>query len=407
MCGISGVFALSGPLAPDVGSALPAMNGALAHRGPDGDGFFSDTRAALGHRRLAIIDRAGGRQPLANEDSSCWIVFNGEIYNHRSLRPLLEAKGHRFRTVSDTEVILHAYEEFGPACVERLEGMFAFAIYDGRRGELFAARDRLGKKPFFYTVLDGTFHFASELPALRHSPRWRGDVDLTALEGYLSLGYFIAPSTIYRNVHKLMPGHWLRVADGKIETRQYWDVQEFDTDHRPDEQLIEDIDATLREAVTARLESEVPLGAFLSGGIDSGLVVSYMAEALGDRLVTATVGFGEAAHNELEAAGLTAAHFHSRHHASTIEPELSVVIEPVTSHLGEPLADSSAIPTWYVSREARKHVTVALSGDGGDETFAGYDFRYVPHALEASARRFMPSALGPAAAYVGEHWPRG
>jgi asparagine synthase (glutamine-hydrolysing) len=406
MCGISGVFALNGPLDPEVRGALPAMNCALAHRGPDGDGFFNDTRVAVGHRRLAIIDRAGGQQPMANEDGTCRIVFNGEIYNHRALRPLLEAKGHRFRTVSDTEVILHAYEEFGPACVERLEGMFAFAIYDGRRQEVFAARDRLGKKPFFYTVLDGTFHFASELPALTHSPRWRGDVDLTALEGYLSLGYFAAPSTIYRDVFKLLPGHWLRVSRGGVETRQYWDVQEFDTDGRSDAELIADIDRTLRQAVHDRLESEVPLGAFLSGGIDSGLVVSYMAEALGDRLVTASVGFGHAGHNELEAAGVVASHFKSRHHASVIEPELDEVIEPVTSHLGEPLADSSAIPTWYVSRAARKHVTVALTGDGGDESFAGYDFRYVPHALEALVRSVMPEALAPAAAWLGTRWPR-
>ena len=392
MCGISGVFALDGPLDPEVRHALPAINGALAHRGPDGDGFFNDIPVALGHRRLAIIDRAGGQQPMANEDGSCWIVFNGEIYNHRAVRPLLEAKGHRFRTVSDTEVILHAYEEFGAACVDHLEGMFAFAIYDGRRRELFAARDRLGKKPFFYTVLDGTFHFASELPALAQSPRWRGDVDLTALEGYLSLGYFVAPSTVYRDVFKLLPGHWLRISGGRVSTHQYWDVREFDTDLRPDDELIGEIDATLRQAVTDRLESEVPLGAFLSGGIDSGLIVSYMAETLGDRLVTASVGFGDAAHNELEAAGLVAGHFGSRHHASVIEPELDEVIGPVTSHLGEPLADSSAIPTWYVSREARQHVTVALTGDGGDESFAGYDFRYVPHALEASVRRVMPGA---------------
>src|ERR1700730_3197747 len=406
MCGISGVFALNGPLDPKVRGALPAMNGALAHRGPDGDGFFNDTRVAFGHRRLAIIDRAGGQQPMANEDSTCWIVFHGEVYNHRALRPLLEAKGHQFRTVSDTEEILHAYEEFGPACVERLEGMFAFAIYGGRRQVLIAAGDRPGKKPFFYTVLDGTFLFASELPALTHSPRWRGDVDLTPLEGYLSLGYFIAPSTIYRKVSKLLPGHWLRVSGGSVETRQYWDVQEFDTDHRPDAQLIEEIDATLRQAVTDRLESEAAPGAFLSGGIDSGLVVSYMAEALGDRLVTASVGFGQAGHNELEAAAVVASHFQSRHHASVIEPELTEVIEPVTSHLGEPLADSSAIPTWYVSREARKHVTVALTGDGGDESFAGYDFRYVPHALEASVRSVMPEALTPAAAWLATRWPR-
>ncbi|HET9830835.1 MAG TPA: asparagine synthase (glutamine-hydrolyzing) [Vicinamibacterales bacterium] len=406
MCGICGAFSLDGPLDPEVRKSIADMNAALAHRGPDGDGFYNAPQVALAQRRLAIIDRAGGRQPMANEDETCWITFNGEIYNHRSLRPLLEAKGHRFRTNSDTEVILHAYEEFGPACVERLEGMFAFVIYDGRRNELFAARDRLGKKPLFLAVLGGTLHFSSELPALMRSPRWRGDLDLTALEGYLSLGYFLAPSTIYKNVFKLLPGHWLRASVRGLETRQYWDVREFDTDHRPDEQLLEEIDATLRQAVHDRLESEVPLGAFLSGGIDSGLVVSYMAEALGDRLVTTSVGFGEKEHNELEAAGVVADHFKARHYASVIAPELDEVIAPVTDHLGEPLADSSAIPTWYVSREARRHVTVALSGDGGDETFAGYDFRYVPHALEASARKVMPHALAPAADWLGSRWPR-
>jgi asparagine synthase (glutamine-hydrolysing) len=406
MCGICGVFALDGRLHPDARAAVPVMNAAIAHRGPDGDGFYDAVDVSLGHRRLAIIDRARGHQPMSNEDGSCQIVFNGEIYNHRELRPELEAKGHRFRTSSDTEAILHAYEEYGPACVEKLEGMFAFAIYDGRRHELFAARDRLGKKPFFYTVLDGMFHFASELSALAKSPLWKGELDLTGLEGYLSLGYFIAPSTIYRDVHKLLPGHWLRVANGRIQTAEYWDVREFDTDDRPAEELLPDIDATLRRAVHERLESEVPLGAFLSGGIDSGLVVSYMAEALGDRLVTTSVGFGERGHNELEAAELTARHFGSRHHAEEIEPKLEDVLGPVTAGLAEPLADSSAIPTWYVSRAARRHVTVALSGDGGDESFAGYDFRYVPHALEASARRFMPTGMAPAAGWLGARWPR-
>ncbi|HYN08738.1 MAG TPA: asparagine synthase (glutamine-hydrolyzing) [Vicinamibacterales bacterium] len=406
MCGISGVFALDGRLHPDARAAVPLMNGALAHRGPDGEGFFDAVDVSLGHRRLAIIDRAGGHQPMANEDGTCQIVFNGEVYNHRDLRPELEAKGHRFRTSSDTEAILHAYEEYGPACVEKLEGMFAFVIYDGRRRELFAARDRLGKKPFFYTVLDGTFHFASELGALTRSPLWKGDLDLTSLEGYLSLGYFVAPATIYRDVHKLLPGHWLRVANGRIQTAEYWDVREFDTDQRPADELLPEIDAALRRAVHERLESEVPLGAFLSGGIDSGLVVSYMAEALGDRLITTSVGFGERGHNELEAAELTANHFGSRHHAEVIEPRLDDVLGPVTTGLSEPLADASAIPTWYVSRAARRHVTVALSGDGGDESFAGYDFRYVPHALEASARRFMPPGIAPAAGWLGAHWPR-
>ncbi len=406
MCGISGMFALNDTLPPGARQCVAAMNNALAHRGPDGDGFFEDPRAVLGHRRLAIIDRAGGHQPMTNEDGSCWIVFNGEVYNHRSLRSLLEDKGHRFRTSCDTEAILHAYEEFGPACVERLEGMFAFAIYDIKRRELFAARDRLGKKPFFYTTLDEVVHFASELPALTRAARWRGEVDLTALEGYLSLGYFLAPSTIYRGVFKLPPAHWLRVRDGRVEVQRYWDITEFDTDDRPVDEILQDIDQTLRVAVHERLESEVPLGAFLSGGIDSGLVVSYMAEALGDRLVTATVGFGERKHNELDAAALVATHFHSRHYADVIEPHLEEVIGPVTDRLGEPLADSSAIPTWYVCRTARRHVTVALSGDGGDESFAGYDFRYVPHSLEESARRVMPGALSPAALWLSERWPR-
>jgi asparagine synthase (glutamine-hydrolysing) len=406
MCGIAGVFSSAHPLLPELRPAVRAMTTAMAHRGPDGDGFHDDPFVSLGHRRLAIIDRAGGHQPMSNEDGSCWIVFNGEVYNHRSLRPLLEAKGHQFRTASDTEAILHAYEEYGPACVERLEGMFAFAIYDGRRRELFAARDRLGKKPFFYTVIDGVFHFASELPALARSPLWNPAIDLSALEGYLSLGYFVAPATVYRDVYKLLPGHWLRVSAAGVETREYWDVREFDTDNRPADDLVAEIDRTLRQAVHDRLESEVPLGAFLSGGIDSGLVVSYMAEALQDRLVTTSVGFGDAEHNELEAAAMVARHVGSEHYTEVIEPQLAEVIGPVTAGLGEPLADSSAIPTWYVSRAARRHVTVALSGDGGDETFAGYDFRYVPHALEASARQWMPQALGPAAGWLGSRWPR-
>ena len=407
MCGISGAFGLDGPLGDDVRAGVRAMNAEMSHRGPDGDGFFDAPRVAFGHRRLAIIDRAGGHQPMANEDGSCWIVFNGEVYNHKSLRPALEARGHQFRTTCDTEVILHGYEEYGPAVVDKLDGMFAFAIYDGRTGELFAARDRLGKKPFFYTVVNRVLLFASELPALTRSPLWRGDVDPSALEGYLSLGYVVAPATIYRNVYKLMPGHTLAVSGGTLRTRQYWDIPAFDVDDRPADALIAEIDETLRKAVHCRLESEVPLGAFLSGGIDSGLVVSYMAEALGDRLVTASVGFGEAEHNELDAAAVVAEHFKSRHYAETIRPTLEEVIEPVTALFGEPMADSSAIPTWYVSRAARRHVTVALSGDGGDEAWAGYDFRYVPHAMEASARRFLPPALRGVAAAVGRTWPRG
>ncbi len=407
MCGIAGIATLDGPLAPDLRLACRGMTDLLQHRGPDGDGFFDDPHASLGHRRLAIIDRAGGAQPMSNEDGSCWIVFNGEIYNHRALRPVLEARGHRFRTSSDTEAILHAYEEYGTGCLDRLEGMFAFAIYDSRSRELFIARDRLGKKPLFYFVGGGALHFASELRAFAASPAWKGDPDLTSLEGYLALGYYLAPRTAYRNVNKLEPGCWLRLANGAVTTGRYWDITEFDSAAGSDEELIDTIDQTLRQAVLERLESEVPLGAFLSGGIDSGLVVSYMAEGLGDRLVTASVGFDSAEHNELEAAALTARHVRSRHHEETVSPRLDEVFDDIVDAFGEPLADSSAIPTWYVSRVARRHVTVALSGDGGDETFAGYDFRYVPLAFESRARRLRRGRRGRRiAARLAAVWPR-
>ncbi len=407
MCGISGLFSLGGPLDPALAHAIRPMNHALRHRGPDGDGFFEDGHAALGHRRLAIIDVAGGAQPIANEDRSAWIVFNGEIYNHLALRRDLEGRGHRFQTRSDTETILHAFEEYGTDTPALLEGMFAFAIYDQRRRTLFAARDRLGKKPFFYAVLGGALHFASEIKSFYASPAWTGDLDLSSLEAYLSLGYVLAPGSVYRDVRKLMPGRWLQAQDGRIEERRYWDVPEFDTDRRPAAAVLEELDGLLRTAVSDRLESEVPLGAFLSGGIDSGLVVSYMAETMGRPPVTASVGFGGAEHNELDAAAVTARAVGSLHHPHTVDPRLEDVFDPIVRAFDEPFADSSAVPTYYVSQAARQHVTVALSGDGGDETFSGYDFRYVPHAVEQRLRRFVPGAIGRGAmGALARLWPR-
>src|ERR1700730_6925470 len=246
MCGIAGVAAVSGQLDPEVRAALPAMTGALRHRGPDGEGFFTDDFVGLGHRRLAIIDREGGKQPLANEDGSCWITFNGEIYNHRDLRTELVARGHQFRTRSATEAIVHAYEEFGASCVDHLEGMFAFAVYDQRRRELFIARDRLGKKPLYYAILSGVLHFASEIKAFYHSPAWNGAIGFSELESYLSLGYFLAPGTVYQHVRKLEPGHWLRLRNGAVEVRRYWDVECFDDYQGTEAAAVEILDSSLR-----------------------------------------------------------------------------------------------------------------------------------------------------------------
>lgn len=407
MCGISGLVSLEGDLSPDVSAAITPMTDKLYHRGPDGGGYFHAPWLALGHRRLAIIDRAGGDQPLANEDRTVWIVFNGEVYNHRELRRELEARGHTFRTQSDTEAIVHAYEEFGDACVERLDGMFAFAIADLRRRRVLLARDRLGKKPLFHATFGGVLHFASEIKAIKASPLWNGARDLDAVEGYLSLGYFVAPATVYRHVRKLEPGHTLSIEGSQIAIRKYWDIESFDTDSRAERALVDEVDARLAAAVARRLESEVPIGAFLSGGIDSGLVVSYMAEALGTSPITASVGFDHRDHNELEPAGLTASHFSTRHTTATVDPKLEDVLDPIVKSFDEPFADPSAIPTYYVSRMARQHVTVALSGDGGDEAFAGYSWRYVPHAMEEKVRKFVPGDAGrKAAAWLGARWPR-
>ncbi len=407
MCGIAGVMALTGILPPQIRGAVPAMTDTLLHRGPDGEGFFSDPVAALGHRRLAIIDREGGRQPLSNEDGSCWVVFNGEIYNHHDLRHLLTARGHTFRTRSDTEAIVHAYEEFGASCVDHLEGMFAFAVYDQRNRQLLLARDRLGEKPLFYAEFGGVLHFASEIKALRASPAWDGALDFEQLESYLSLGYFLGPDTVYRKVRKLLPGHCLSVRHDHVTVRRYWDIERFDDWVGTEDEAVALLDAQILEHVRERLESDVPLGAFLSGGIDSGLVVSCMAESHTEAIVTTSVGFGESAYDELGLAALTARRYSTDHHAHVISHQIDEAFDAVVRAFDEPFADSSSLPTWYLSREARRYVTVALSGDGGDEAFGGYDFRYVPHGVEQMVRRFLPSpALRRAVGWCGARWPR-
>jgi asparagine synthase (glutamine-hydrolysing) len=407
VCGICGVFSLEGQLDPRVSRAVPAMTETLARRGPDGHGFLADTRAALGHRRLSIIDRAGGAQPMSNEDGTCWVVFNGEIYNHHAVRSRLIGLGHQFRTVSDTETIVHAYEEFGAGCLEHLDGMFAFALYDQRAATLFLARDRLGKKPLFYATFGGVLHFASEIKALTKSPYWDGSIDLGSLEGYLSLGYFVAPDTPFKGVRKLPPAHWLMASNGRISVSEYWDITSFDGNSDSQHDTLVRLDTLMADAVRDRLESEVPLGAFLSGGIDSGLVVTYMSDASPTPPVTVTVGFDDAAHNELTAAELTARQCRSEHHPHVLHPTLDEVLEPLVAAFDEPFADSSAVPTYYLCQAAREHVTVALSGDGGDETFAGYDFRYMPERVEGVLRGILPPGPGQAASRaLASIWPR-
>ena len=383
------------------------MTRALQHRGPDGEGWTGNNRAALGHRRLAIIDRAAGQQPMFNEDGSVWVVFNGEIYNHRALRRELVARGHVFRTTSDTETIVHGFEEWGAGCVERLHGMFALAAYNATRHELLLARDRLGKKPLFYAMLGGALHFASEIKSLRHSPVWDGDINTGALEAYLSLGYVPAPDTMYRHVRKLEPAQHLLLRGGRAQLTTYWTVQRFDDDRREPAAVIADIEESVRTAVVDRLESEVPLGAFLSGGIDSGLVVSFMAESMNRPVMTCSVGFGDPAHDERSLAALTAERWNTDHTEERVHSALGEMVDTIVEAFDEPFADSSAIPTYLVSAAARRRVTVALTGDGGDETFGGYGFRYLPHLAEHHARRLLPTLASRALAQAGRRWPRG
>jgi asparagine synthase (glutamine-hydrolysing) len=357
----------------------------MRHRGPDASGEWSDGTCALGHRRLAIIDLSeAGRQPMGNEDGTIQVTFNGEIYNFVALRRELRGLGHRFRTRTDTEVIVHAYERWGIRCVERLRGMFAFAVWDRRRRRLFLARDRVGKKPLFYARQADRFLFASELQSLLADPTVPREVDLAALDAYLSYGYIPAPATAFRGVAKLPPAHRLTLdlqpGAGEVRVERYWTLGYGPTLRVTEAEACEAFREKLTEAVRLRMVSDVPLGAFLSGGIDSGIVVGLMA-GLSDRPVrTFTIGFEEAAYDEADQARRVAERWGTDHHPLVVRPDALAVVGTLARHFGEPYADSSAVPTYYVSKLTREGVTVALNGDGGDESFAGYG-RYLAHRL--------------------------
>jgi asparagine synthase (glutamine-hydrolysing) len=378
MCGIAGIVRADG--APVDRQLLERMNEAIRHRGPDDDGFYFGDGVGLAMRRLAIIDVATGQQPIHSRDRTKWLVFNGEIYNYLELRQQLEKLGHDFYTKSDTEAVIAAYEQYGTDCVKHLRGMFAFAIWDESDKSLFLARDRVGKKPLLYAQTPGQLLFASEFSALVQHPDVSRDVDYEAIHHYLSFISVPAPLTAYRSIRKLEPGHWLLWRNGEIKTERYWQLDFSNKLSLAEEEIGEQAIELLREAVRIRLMSEVPLGAFLSGGIDSSAVVALMAEESSTAVKTFSIGFEEQDFSELHHARRVARHIGADHHEFVVRPDAMEILPMLVEHYGEPFADSSAIPSYYVSRETRRYVTVALNGDGGDECFAGYE-RYAAMKL--------------------------
>ena len=371
MCGIVGI--VNNGTKPVDEVLLGRMCAAIIHRGPDEDGFYVNGPVGLGMRRLSIIDLKSGQQPIHNRDRTAWIVFNGEIYNYLELRTELEKLGHRFYTNSDTEAIVHAYDQYGDECPKHLRGMFAFAIWDERKQELFLARDRVGKKPLLYAQVDGEFVFGSEFTALLLHPKIGRDIDVNAIDQYLSFMCVPAPLTAYKQIRKLEPGHSLRWSKNDLKVQRYWQPDFSKKIDISEEEAGERAVEVLRDAVRVRLMSEVPLGAFLSGGIDSSAVVALMSELTSEPVKTFSIGFEEQDFSELHHARRVAEHVGAEHHEFIVKPDALEVLPVLVEHYGEPYADSSAIPTYYVARETRKHVTVALNGDGGDESFAGYE----------------------------------
>ncbi len=395
MCGITGIVAAPGaPLAPEeVGRA---MNAAITHRGPDDEGLFRDAQAMIGMRRLAIIDLAGGHQPVHNEDRTIRAVFNGEIYNFRELRAELERCGHKFYTDSDTEVIVHGYEEWGEGCFSHLDGMFGIALWDTRSRTLLLARDRFGEKPLFFADDGRRLVFASELKSLLAVPGLRTELDVEAVRGYLCFGYVPTPLSIFGGVRKLRPGHYLRYVDGRASEHSYYTL-DLEPKYRLGEaEAEEELSRLLQHAVKSRLVADVPFGAFLSGGLDSSVVVALMSRELTHPVRTFSIGFREAAYNELSDARRVAKHLGTEHHELVVEPDAVDLLQTLVWYLDEPFADSSAVPTYLVSKLAREHVKMVLTGDGADEAFAGYD-RYLRFLdLERVGR-----LRGPAAAAAG------
>jgi len=397
MCGLVG-FVDGEHATPDPRATLEAMTASLEHRGPDGRGYALMAPAFLGHRRLSIIDLSGGAQPMTTQDGRYTVIYNGEIYNFNALRDELQQQGVRLRTRSDTEVLPYLFARYGAEMVSKLNGMFAFAIWDRDERQLFAARDRFGIKPLFYSHGASGFVFASELRSLLRHPGISRETDTEALSMYFTLNYVPEPLTAYAGIKKLPAAHWLLLRNGKLEVRRYWDLERIAPEPAdcPEAHALRELDIRLRQAVGSQMVSDVPLGAFLSGGIDSGLVVSYMAELSPDPIKTFSIGFDDDDRSELPLARVVAERYRTDHHELVVRPDAVDLLSRMVAQFGEPFGDSSCIPTFLVSQLARGDVTVALSGDGGDEVFAGYThyvkvaaidrLRVLPRPLLAAAR---------------------
>ncbi len=379
MCGIVGLYSERGKPHDELSQFITTMATCLKHRGPDDRGYYVGNNIALGHRRLSIIDLKTGQQPIFNEDKSICIVFNGEIYNYQEIKADLVQKGHLFSSSSDTETIVHAYEEWGEKCVEKLRGMFAFCIWDSRAQKMLLARDRLGEKPLFFAQYNGTFVFSSEMKSILADPRFVRAIDEEALSSYFTFSYIPAPLTIYKNIKRLSPGHVLVYAQGRVRIQQYWDLSFEPNRHKSEDDFIHECMELLDESVKMQLMSDVPLGAFLSGGIDSSAVVALMSRANNGPVNTFTIGFGGnigGFDDERKYARLVAERYNTRHREHEVQPEVEGLLERIVRSFDEPFADDSVIPSYFVSQMARKNVTVALSGLGGDEMFCGYE-RYL------------------------------
>lgn len=380
MCGICGLSFKSSDQ-PVSDHLLKQMCDTIVHRGPDDEGVYSHRNFGIGMRRLSIIDLSGGHQPQFNEDGQTSIVFNGEIYNYQSIRQELLKKGHKFQTDSDTESIIHAYEEYGFDCLKYLNGMFGFAIYDQKEELVFLARDRVGIKPLYYYEDDNTFAFGSELKTMLQIPNIDKTIDLEAVNLYLTYEYIPSPFSVFKKIRKLPPGHFLIYKNGEVQVKKYWDIDCLPAVQSPDE-YIEELRATLQDAVKLRLISDVPLGAFLSGGIDSSTIVGLMANMMDRPVKTFSIGFEDQSYNELNYARTVAKKYNTEHTEFIIQPDAVDLVDKLVYHLDEPLGDFSIFPTYLVSKMARDYVTVILSGDGGDELFAGYD-TYVANKVAA------------------------